>query len=491
MAHVKGLSATATEQLASFIANTRFEDLPEKVISEAKRIILDAIACQIAGYATEIGSIVITYIRKLGGNPQATILSTGEKTNSVNAAYANGKIGNALDYDDVFPTITHFENATVAAGLPLCEAENKSGKDLMTAIAVGYEVAARVSSAFGGIYQVEQGRITGAKRRYGLSKDQLFGAAAAAAKALVQEAKTVSNTLAIAGGNCPVPTHGRWGEMLNLPMFKYCDSGWCAQTGVAAALLASEGYTGYENIFDGDRGFCLMYGADSFDYGFLIGGLGQKWHIEDIIYKLWPCCRLPQYALTILKELLAQHDIKVEDIEKITVGVDPHTLQRRFSNQEPKTLVSAQFSYPHVIAVFMYGIPRGPKWQIEETRNDPAIAEFRRKVFVELDPRTERMYESFQPGGRITKHPASLEIITKKGERISGTTDYAWGDGRFAPDKYRATNQDLEQKFREAVTLPGCILANKPDKVEQAINSLWNLEKLESVRQLTQIFSEV
>ena len=97
----------------------------------------------------------------------------------------------------------------------------------------------------------------------------------------------------------------------------------------------------------------------------------------------------------------------------------------------------------------------------------------------------------------ITKRPFSpsaitafLEIITRKGEKISGTTDYAWGDGSFAPDKYRATNQDLEQKFREAVTLPGCILANKPDKVEQAVNLLWNLEELESVRQLTQIFSE-
>ena len=488
MTHVQEVSAT--EKLASFIANARLEDLPEVVINEAKRVILDAIACQIAGYTTEIGNIVINHIRKLGGNPQVTILSTGEKTNSINAAYANGKIGNALDYDDVFPTFTHFGNATVAAGLSLCEAENKSGKDLITAIAVGYEVAARVSSGFGGIYEVEQGKITGAKRRHGGSRDQVFGATAAAAKALAQEAKVVSNTLAIAGGNCPVPTHGRWGEMLALPMFKYCDSGWCAQTGVAAGLLASEGYTGYENIFDGDRGFYLMYGADSFDYDSLIGGLGQEWHIEDNMYKLWPCCRFPQYPLTILRELVAQHEIKVEDIEKITVGVDPHTLQYRFSNQEPKTLVSAQFSYPHVIAVFMHGIPRGPKWQTEETRNDPAIAELRRKVFVELDPRTERMYESFQPGGRITRHPTFLEITTKKGEKISGTTDYVWGDGSFAPDKYRATNQDLERKFREAVTLPGCILVNKPDKVEQAINLLWNLEKLESVRQLTRIFSE-
>lgn len=488
MTHVQEVSAT--EKLASFIAGVRFDDLPAEVINDAKRIILDVIACQVVGYPTQIGDIVIAYIRKLGGSSQATILSTGEKTNSINAAYANGKIGNALDYDDVFPTITHFGNTTVAAGLSLCEAENKSGKDLITAVAVGYEVAARVSSAFGGIYEVEQGKITGAKRRYGISKDQVFGAAAAAAKVLAQEAKAVGNTLAIAGGNCPVPTHGRWGEMLDLPMFKYCDSGWCAQTGVAAALLAGEGYTGYENIFDGDRGFYLMYGADSFDCNLLIGGLGQEWHIQYNLFKLWPCCRLPQYALTILSELTAQHEIKVEDIEKITVGVDPHTLQHRFSNQEPKTIVGAQFSYPHVIAVFMHGIPRGPKWQTEETRNDPAIAEFRRKVFVVLDPRTEKMYESFQPGGRITSHPTFLEIITRKGEKISGTTDYAWGDGSFAPDKYRATNQDLEQKFREAVALPGCILANKPDKVEQAVNLLWNLEKLESVRQLTQIFSE-
>jgi len=480
----------ATEKVASFMANTRFEDLPKGVAHEAKRIIMDAMACQVAGLTTEIGSVVIKHIRKLGGNPQVTILSTGEKTNAINGAYANGKIGNALDYDDVFPTITHFGEATVAAGLSLCEAEDKSGKDLITAIAVGYEVAARVSSAFGGIYEIKEGKIIGAKRRHGGSRDQVFGAAAAAAKALAQDAKTVSNTLAIAGGNCPVPTHGRWGEMLDLPMFKYCDSGWCAQTGVAASLLAGEGYTGYENIFDGDRGFYLMYGADSFDYEALIGGLEKEWNLEDNMYKLWPCCRFPQYPLTILKELTAQYKIRVKDIEKIRVGVDPHTLQRRFSNQEPKTLVSAQFSYPHLIAVFLQGIPRGPKWQVEETRNDLAIAELRRKVFLELDPRTERMYESFERGGRITRHPTFLEITTGKGEKISGTTDYVWGDGQFAPEKYWATDRDLEQKFREAVTLPGGIMAGKPEKAEQAINLLWNLEKLKSVRQLTQVFSE-
>jgi 2-methylcitrate dehydratase PrpD len=482
--------ATATAKLACFIADTKFEDLPDDVVNEAKRIIMDAIACQVVGLPTEIGDIVVNYIRKLGGNPQATVFATGEKTNCVNAAYANGKIGNALDYDDVFPTITHFGEATVAAGLALCETENRSGKDLITAIAVGYEVAARVSLAFGGIYDIKEGKITGAKKRHGSSRDDVFGATGAAANALKQPPKVVSNTLGIAGGMCPVPTHARWGAMIDLPLFKYWESGWCAQTGVAAALLAGEGYTGYENIFDGDRGFYFMYGADSFDPDLLTDGLGKKWYLSENVIKLWPCCRYPQYPLTVLKELTAKQKIRVQDIDKITVGIDPHTQQRRFSNQEPKTLVAAQFSYPHAISVFLHGIPRGPKWQIEETRNNPSVAELRRKVFLELDPRTERMYESFQPGGRITKHPCSVEIINKKGEKLSGTTDYCWGDGSFAPKKYRATDKDIEDKFREAVTLPGCIFAGKPEKAEKAIDLLWSLEKLASVRKLTQIFAK-
>lgn len=478
----------STKLISEFIANTRYGDLPKEVVNETKRIILDSIGCMVGGYPTEIGKIAISYVRKLGGNPQSTIVGLGEKTSCINAAYANGKVGNALDYDDTFPTPTHVGIPSVAAALSLCEMAGKSGEDLITAVAVGFEVSVRFSMAFGPFYQVEKGKTLGAKKRHGASASKVFAATASAAKALGQESDTIAQTLAVGGGNCPVATAAKWSSSLNLPMFKYADVGWCAQTGVSAALLAGEGYTGYEAIFDGDNGFWFMFGADQFNYPLFTQELGRTWFITDNSYKLWPICRQNCYVLTGLEEILKKHRLNRDEIKKIVLSVNPVMMQPRFRNQEPTTQVDAQFSVPHSVAVMLLGIPKGPLWQSPETRNDPAVSALRRKVEMNLDPRSEKIHESFV-NGQWRKLPTAVEVITTKGEKFRADVDYAQGDGPWAPTKYRATNQDLETKYRDIASCPGSGLANDPDRIDQSVHLIWNLEKVKAVSQLTAALS--
>ncbi len=115
------MNENATKLVGEFIANTKYSDLPKETVDETKRIILDAIGCMLGGYPTEIGKIATSFVRKLGGNPQSTIVGVGEKTSSTNAAYANGKMGKALDYDDTVPTRTHIGAPSTAAALSLLE----------------------------------------------------------------------------------------------------------------------------------------------------------------------------------------------------------------------------------------------------------------------------------------------------------------------------------------------------------------------------------
>ena len=133
-----------TKTFARFIAKTIFEDLPHKVIHEVKRNFLDTVGCALGRWATDIGLEVLTLARSLRGRPESTVIGTGEKTACTLAAYVNSRMANALDADETFPMPTHFGNATMGASLALGERQNASEKQLITAYAVGYELAARI-----------------------------------------------------------------------------------------------------------------------------------------------------------------------------------------------------------------------------------------------------------------------------------------------------------------------------------------------------------
>ena len=139
-----------TTTLADFVANTRYDDLPEQVISEAKRVLLDSLGVSLASQFTERGKIAIAFARQMGGPPEASIIVTGDKVSCSNAAFANGEMMNDLDYDalmrvkDRTPHITPF---VMPAPLAVAEHQGASGKELLLAIVLAHEIGARVVSS--------------------------------------------------------------------------------------------------------------------------------------------------------------------------------------------------------------------------------------------------------------------------------------------------------------------------------------------------------
>jgi 2-methylcitrate dehydratase PrpD len=231
----------ATRKIAEFAAHAQFAALPAELVEEAKFLVLDHVGCAIAGSAVVKGAIAVDFARLSGGTAEATIFGEAGKVPSANAAFANGELMNALDWD----AIPHTLPCVIAACLALAECRKASGKELILAILVGYEIASRLA-------QVLPGDLEEQPHGYGSC---VLGAVAGAGRILGLAREGMEHALGIAGFAAPIPAMTRFeGGQSPIPMTKYISIGWVAQAAVTSALLAQLGYTGDRAILDGPEG---------------------------------------------------------------------------------------------------------------------------------------------------------------------------------------------------------------------------------------------
>ena len=305
--------------MAEFISSAKFEDLPPQVVHQAKFLLLDVIGCAMSGYSHDRGAISRKVMANLGGNPECTVVGSGEKTSCISAAYVNANMASALDNEETFMNAWHFSSNTVFAALALAEQEHLTGADFLTSVAIGYEVGARVGLSTGYLGKIVNGEV----KRYvivGSSSWQAMGSCASGGKSLKLSKEQMIHAFGLGGHFAPMPSTHFWTMCPALPLLKYWDNGWMAMGGIIAALLAREAYTSYESgILDGESGFWKMYGAELCDFELMTKELGGKWWIMETSFKPWPSCRYTHHPLTALSRLLDKHPIKPEEVEKITV----------------------------------------------------------------------------------------------------------------------------------------------------------------------------
>ncbi|WP_322057032.1 MmgE/PrpD family protein [Paraburkholderia sp. J63] len=438
-----------TQRLATFVAETRFDHLPEAVVTESKRLLLDTIGCALGAVRTESGRIALEYVGMLGGHAGATVIGAAARSSATNAAYANARLANVLDADDTFPTSTHFGNATVFSALALAEMQASSGRELITAIAVGFDLGARIGSWMGAPMQIENGRVIGWNELGGPAATIAWAAIGAASNMAGLDAQQANHAFGIGGANSPQPTLRKWAESVEQPMYKYADAGWCAEVGVSAALLAKLGSTGFKDFLDGENAFWKTYGSPTHDDAALLCGLGSHWQILNTTYKPWPCCRWIHHPLTAFTRLMAGHELRADEIEHVTVRANPFALTRIFREQQPADMLSAEFSHAHALAAAAHGVPPGPLWYAPETMNDGSIAAFRSRVSVVAEPSSANIAE-WMTGGQWRGVPGGVDVHAR-GRVFSATADHALGDP-WDP-RTRFTDQALRAKFNVMVGL--------------------------------------
>jgi 2-methylcitrate dehydratase PrpD len=142
-----GVQDSVTRTLAEFTAGVEYSRLPLPVRHKTAQVICDSVACMFGGTAVVTGRLATKFVSRLGGVPEATVVGARSKTTTVNAAYANASLANALDFDETFMNGSHPASLAVVAALALGEAGHVSGRDVLAAVAAGYDVAARIAIA--------------------------------------------------------------------------------------------------------------------------------------------------------------------------------------------------------------------------------------------------------------------------------------------------------------------------------------------------------
>ncbi|MBI2907171.1 MAG: MmgE/PrpD family protein [Chloroflexi bacterium] len=461
---------SATAALAEFVARTGFEDLPPEVCEETKRTLLDSLGCALGATTVTRGKAAIALAAELGGNPQASILGASQRVSCVNAAFANSELINALEFDPILVP-GHVSAFAISAPLALAEREKATGKALITALAAAHEVGARVGASMRNV-KAKGGVPVGVAGFSG----GIFASAAGAGKILRFDAGQVANAFGLAGPLAPVPSRLKFFYSRRVSFFKYAPAGWMAQGGLMAALLSEKGYTGEEDILDREHGFWTMHGSDFYEGERITEGLGQDWLLLRTQYKRWPSGGALLSVLDALDEVLSRHGIMPEEIESVTVAAEPFSMLPAWTSPVLESHMDAQFRTTYNVAVAAHRIAPGPAWQQEATLRDERIQHFRRKVRCQVYEASKEIRNTEM--GVEGKRPAQVKVVAR-GKTLQAEVDYA----KWTPvPGLRATNQDLENKFR---TNASYVMTKA--QTDAAVDRLWNLERLGNVAQLLAI----
>lgn len=437
------MDESVTRQMAEFSANLKFEDLPDPVMHEVKRLLLDTVACGLGGHLLAKGRLALEFAREEGGAPQATVVGCRDKLPASMAAFVNGELMNALDYCALQPP-AHVTPYVVPPALTMAEVRNAPGKELIAALAVGLEMSCRVADSLGNLRATPGGLPL---RSFGVGCTQ-FGATAGAARIMGLDTDGMAHALGLAGYHAPVASHVKYNHTIHVGMAKYGPSGWTAQAGILTARLAEKGYRGDSTVLDGDYGFWAMNGSPGCDWDKLTAGLGESWSFEAIGYKYWPCCGSHQAPLDCFDAILREHDLRPEEIEKVVVRNEGLVGLPKYNSTNIQDHVEAASSLPYNIAVAAHRVPWGPQWQAPETLAREDIRAFAGRVSHEVYDRSEVCrYEDLVVAGRrnLKRRPAQVEVFTR-GNSFLHSTDYARWMTNDVPES-RASDADLVTKF--------------------------------------------
>jgi 2-methylcitrate dehydratase PrpD len=318
------------------------------------------------------------------------------------AALANGAFAHAMDYEDAHEVSrTHPNAATVAAALAVAQSlGNVSGKEFITAVALGCDVVCRLALA--------QPRNTERTRSfYPPAIVGTFGAAVAAGRLLKLDEAQMLDAFSLALCQNSVSN-----EILNSPAshLRAVRDGFCAQSGVQGALLAQRGVKGFEQPFEGKAAFFATYfdGAPRSDI--LLAELGKKFAGGEIAFKAWPSCRDTHIYIQAVLELLQERQIDVRQIKSIVATVAKRNLivcEPAESKKAPRTAIDAKFSVYFTVATALVKkeVVLPSFW--DEARRDPQVLALAAKVAYRID---EKAAQPVADGGGVV-----LEIVLNDG----------------------------------------------------------------------------
>ena len=450
----------ATKVLSAFAANLQYEDLPTEVISSVKKMILDTYGCALA--ATTLGdgcTEVLSVIENLENNGDASILGNCKRVTAPYAAFANGALTHALNYDPIGPDIGHLGIICLAAPLAMAEAAGgKTGRDLIVASAVACELTARITLAIN-----KMGKRPSEKFLSGQLLNY-FGAAAGAARILGLDSAGMQSALGLAlmqmAGSLQITQGGD-------PPAKAIYGAFPNQAGVQAALLAEGGLVSNIDIFGSPAGlYPSIYGRNC-DEAVLTEDIGDTFYLTQVGFKPWPTSEKLHAPIEAAMQI-AEEKFVPKETTHVRITVNPTAAawcEPLVERRRPVNAAAAANSIPYCTARAL-------------TSGNVILSHFTETALADPTVRHIAEHTTCVVDNMVTG--ATVFVTMADGREHYSVIDQPLGSGARP-----ISDEHLNAKFRDC-----CAHAKTPLNVSQAdkiINFIESLEDIEDIRILARL----
>lgn len=462
------MTQTIVSQLAAFAAAATPESLPPEVIDECKRIILDSIGCALAATDQPKGEIGIQFAAAFGGSSdEATIIGAKDRASLFAAAFANGELISALDFDCVVPP-GHITPYVTPVALAMGEVRNASGLEVIRALAVGHEIPYRMGKAMDYLRDTENGKVR-PPSVFGYAST-VFGATAAAMLLRGQSAERIAHGLGIAAATSPVNSQVAWFQHAPSSTIKYLLAGAITNSGLTAAYMSELGHRGDLHILDdAEYGYARFIGTRRWVPENITRDIGRWTFVGESAFKPYPHCRILHSLLEVIGKITTDNNLAPDEISEIKVWVEGMVEQPVWTNTRIEHVQDAQFSIAHGIALGAHRVEVGKAWQDPELVFGDSVMGLMKRVKIEVHPDYVALRDA-HPGCQ----PALAEI-TARGQVFKGEQLFPKGIRSSDPASYTTTDE-LVMKFRH--NAKGVL---EGDKLEQVIAQLLDLENVKDV----------
>jgi len=448
------------QQLSTYIAGALKKPLPPEIVERAKVHVVDTFSAMISGSRLLPGKKATAYVKSLGGKPEAGVIGSRIVTSALNAALANGMFGHADETDDTHPpSQTHPGVAVVPAALAISERNRLAGTVLLRAVVLGYDICSRLALSLQPPPFISTGHHTA-------SFGGVFGAAAASGALLKLDVRAVRYLLSYAAQQAAglAAVH----RDVEHVQKAFNSGGMAAHNGVAAALMAAQGFTGVEDVFSGERDFFFTFAGDPerANRAELTRGLGRDYEILRGGIKCWPVGGPIQGPAQVLRELMQQHGIKAGDVEKVVARMPDKELMIVNNRDMP------DISVQHLLAVML----------LDGTLTFASTHDFSRMK----DPKVLALRKRIEAVGDASLTDAQrrwrcvMEITLKDGRKLNHQTMAAKGNSENP-----VTRVEEEAKALDLITP---VLGKS--RTRALLAALWDLEAVKDVRALRKLYAK-
>ncbi len=446
-----------TERLARFVVDTGYGDIPPDAVRIAKEISLDCLGTTLAGYMDPVGKTITRVVRDLGGTPECTVIGAGFKTSSAQAALANGTMAHALDFDDMGLSMGHPSAPVLPAILALGERFHLTGKEVLAAHLVGFEVQGKLGYGSQELYS---------RGWHPTGVFGVMGATAAAAKLLKLDVEQTRMAFGIAASHAAAakPNMGS--------MTKPLHAGNAARGAIMASLLAREGYTADPNIIEHPLGYAHAFVHDGrYDLEKMVASIGDPWHIlsPGVTLKKYPCCGGNHAPLDALFKMMGEQKFSYEDVETVQVDLD-YTVGLMLSFEEPVNGYEGKFSLQYNIASALVDGEVTKATFTDEKVADPRIRDSMKRVKKVVHEDWSREFGRFR---------SPVTVTLKNGQQFTEPGDFIKGSPAMP-----LSVDEIIQKYSDNAS--GVLPDNM---IKESINIMLSLENLRDVAELLEVVS--